>query len=411
MSYKRVNWEDAPSEKTPINAENLNNMDAGIKELENGLMDGTLQVRNAKTLDGHGAEEFAMVEEFKSFKGSNKITTSILEFALTIPNDETYNCSLAGSAYTATDLPDGASSAYRFSTATITGYTNNKIVILWGFDNHLPVINGYRPSSGWYGWRTLASTADLANYLPLTGGTVKGDVAVGADGDVNRIFTLKNGTREIRIAVYAGGVFRIKDITNNKEIILSTNDGTNTFNGHASEDLSLKGGTVATDGTTPLRLKNNSADALYLQMLGASGVLGYFAMNGKDKPSFISTTGAVSDILHTGNVASYALPIGGGVCYGDIQVAATNTGVNAGVLALSNYIGNSYFCNRHKTSGKFRQLFIASEEFETNTENALKYEASDMAAVTVHHDGNSAKVHIYPSAPSDTSALWVDTSA
>ena len=84
-----------------------------------------------------------------------------------------------------------------------------------------------------------------------------------------------------------------------------------TLDGHGAEffapktDLSnylpLTGGTVATDGTTPLRLKNNTADVLYLQMLGASGVLGYFAMNGKDKPSFISTTGAVSDILHTGN--------------------------------------------------------------------------------------------------------------
>ena len=30
MAYDRVNWEDAPSTKTPISAENLNKMDAGI---------------------------------------------------------------------------------------------------------------------------------------------------------------------------------------------------------------------------------------------------------------------------------------------------------------------------------------------------------------------------------------------
>ena len=30
MAYNRVNWEDAPSTKTPISAENLNKMDAGI---------------------------------------------------------------------------------------------------------------------------------------------------------------------------------------------------------------------------------------------------------------------------------------------------------------------------------------------------------------------------------------------
>lgn len=34
MAYKRVNWEDAPSEKTPLNAENLNVMDQGIENLD-----------------------------------------------------------------------------------------------------------------------------------------------------------------------------------------------------------------------------------------------------------------------------------------------------------------------------------------------------------------------------------------
>ena len=34
MGYTRVNWEDAPSEKTPLTAENLNIMDAGIKTLD-----------------------------------------------------------------------------------------------------------------------------------------------------------------------------------------------------------------------------------------------------------------------------------------------------------------------------------------------------------------------------------------
>lgn len=34
MAYTRVNWEDAPSEKTPISAENLNAMDKGIADLD-----------------------------------------------------------------------------------------------------------------------------------------------------------------------------------------------------------------------------------------------------------------------------------------------------------------------------------------------------------------------------------------
>ena len=36
MAYNRVNWQDKPSTATPINAENLNKMDSGIKALEEG---------------------------------------------------------------------------------------------------------------------------------------------------------------------------------------------------------------------------------------------------------------------------------------------------------------------------------------------------------------------------------------
>lgn len=34
MSYTRVNWENLPSTNTPVNAENLNKMDAGIASLD-----------------------------------------------------------------------------------------------------------------------------------------------------------------------------------------------------------------------------------------------------------------------------------------------------------------------------------------------------------------------------------------
>ena len=37
MAYERVNWENLPSTKTPVNADNLNKMDAGIKDLETEL--------------------------------------------------------------------------------------------------------------------------------------------------------------------------------------------------------------------------------------------------------------------------------------------------------------------------------------------------------------------------------------
>ena len=37
MAYERVNWENLPSTKTPVNADNLNKMDEGIAELQNNI--------------------------------------------------------------------------------------------------------------------------------------------------------------------------------------------------------------------------------------------------------------------------------------------------------------------------------------------------------------------------------------
>ena len=48
MSYTRVNWEDAPSEKTPLDAEHLNVMDEGIKKLDEEKLDNTGDIAATK---------------------------------------------------------------------------------------------------------------------------------------------------------------------------------------------------------------------------------------------------------------------------------------------------------------------------------------------------------------------------
>lgn len=47
MSYTRINWENEPSTNTPVSATNLNIMDKGIKDIE----DGTTQVADAANAD------------------------------------------------------------------------------------------------------------------------------------------------------------------------------------------------------------------------------------------------------------------------------------------------------------------------------------------------------------------------
>ncbi len=92
-----------------------------------------------------------------------------------------------------------------------------------------------------------ATTADLANYLPLSGGTIKGDIAQSFDDNSNVFRTIKNSVRTIKEDVHYTGEYKLEDITNGKNIIHSTTDGTNTFYGKATG----QGNPVAIQSTAP----------------------------------------------------------------------------------------------------------------------------------------------------------------
>ena len=97
----------------------------------------------------------------------------------------------------------------------------------------------------------------------------------------------------------------------------------------------------------------------------------------------------------------------GGKINGEIQVEQSDIGQ----LALSGYMGNSYFCNRTTGSSRFRQINIQNPTNYADDNNALIYEYQDASGIghqtNIIHTGNSAKVVVSETAPSDTSALWV----
>lgn len=264
-----------------------------------------IQVVDAQTLGGHGAEYFAPAEQVS---GTAVLNTSILEKALTLETG-VYQFKLGGGNYTGKDLPN-TNYVYGNATVFIWAKNNMALVVLWGTSHiNTPIATQFYNGNWREKWLLSATTADLttelAKYLLLTGGTI--------DGNVDQIVTastfvrhkLKNPVRNIDHVIYASGDYVQFDNTNNKAIYTSKADGTNTFNGHSSEDLPLDGGgTVSADNTTPLRLKNNLGDNLYLQCLGSSGTLGFFGFIGKDRPVFIGSDAAtVRDLLHTGNSA------------------------------------------------------------------------------------------------------------
>ena len=139
--------------------ENADLIDAKLKEFE----DGTTPVGNADKLGGKEASDYAR---------SETLNTSILEKALTLSKG-TYHFGLGGNNYIGNDLPHAS---YVYGSAMVEVQSASAItVIVWGTAyGNTPVILQYYNGSSWRNdWVALATTADLANYLPLSGGTIE----------------------------------------------------------------------------------------------------------------------------------------------------------------------------------------------------------------------------------------------
>ena len=86
MAYTRVNWENLPSTNTPLNATNLNKMDAGIAnavEKSGDIMAGNLDMQSNSVKfgtdgniqwkeDGYG-DKFRIIPSFAGSESSNKL--------------------------------------------------------------------------------------------------------------------------------------------------------------------------------------------------------------------------------------------------------------------------------------------------------------------------------------------------
>lgn len=166
-------------------------------------------------------------------------------------------------------------------------------------------------------WNETATTADLANYFPISGGEIDGNVRISSSGTTARYEKIENSARAISFGVTSSGAAYLQDDTNSKSIISSTADGTNTFNGTASGNLPLNLNSIQAEIKIGKwdRLKivrNDSASNSYSSLVfaNASGNLGGIGYDGNGNLIKISADGAeqnAKQILHTGNSAKVAI--------------------------------------------------------------------------------------------------------
>ena len=138
-----------------------------------------------------------------------------------------------------------------------SGYTWSKLIVLmeggWGQQivsgNNFIYQRGFTGSPGaWSAWSAILTSGNYNSYaLPLTGGTLSGNLIAKVESGEAQVVA-SNGTH--RIYLYcnsngASGIYAFKADGTGYSVISTANGAiTSTFNGHATSDLPLTGGTL-----------------------------------------------------------------------------------------------------------------------------------------------------------------------
>ena len=260
--------------------------------------------KDAKTLGGHEAEYFAKTSDVTLPKYWEKPQALIHLGA--VLNLDTLDGKLTQSCvYTCLD---------KSGSAFIVGYYNNygggygTQIKMHYFSN---TISTRAMKDGvWSDWDYDVThsdlTAELAKYLPLTGGYITGaEAGIGAyNSEIGHTWGLRNAKRYIMEQVLSDGTYRLRDSTN--DIITSPADGINTFNGIASGNLALTGTTgqqVKAPYGSPLSLNNTteSGTSVTLRYYLRGEHLGALGFNGVNSPMFLTKDGVHRSLHHDGN--------------------------------------------------------------------------------------------------------------
>jgi hypothetical protein len=158
--------------------------------------------------------------------------------------------------------------------------------------------------------------------------------------------------------------------------------------------LPLSGGTVANADIEPLIINRLAGANSFLGFQGNGAQFGDIGFVGVDHLVRRSADGtAMKRILDEGNVGSYALPITGGT----VGNGTSYTPVKVNGVADGSYIEFEGNGNRYGRLGFYGESQVGMLDNNSNLYPLL-------------HTGNSAKVVVSDTAPTDTNTVWFDTS-
>lgn len=167
-------------------------------------------------------------------------------------------------------------------------------------------------------------TADLANYLLKTGGLINSDthtpleILSTSSGTLNLLKFYKGSTGTVYGLLGFDGadnpVYRSASAVN-YPLLHSGNIADYALSNNVGE-----GATITGTGYNPITMVSGSSNA-YLTLKNKSGVVGRVGITSEaDTLFYMNNDGTNRKVIHSGNVGSYALPIGGGTLNGELIV-------------------------------------------------------------------------------------------
>lgn len=357
------------------------------------IINGTKKAGDAEKLGGKSAEEYALITRLFSNVGSY----ANLDFD-TATTTKMYSGSASPGYMGATNYPfnDTGLLIVESGTTILQRYITWQGLI---YERTKLNASGY----GWKEWKQTATTADLANYLPLDGSkALSKNLYVGATSDtVSHQIMLRNSSRRISHEIGSSGAYALVDLTNSKNIIVSETDGTNTFNGTANGNLPLTNTSlpvVSTSGNSVLSIRNSNSSGAYAWLVFKIGdtTKGSIGISKDGILALSSIDGSTYRILHSGNFSEYALPLNVG------STQRTITGSTRVPIKFHNSADDNLGLQFNGKSGNLGFLGVYGKD------NPVFITADGANVRTLHHDGNSKKIEVSstPIMDENTVRIW-----
>lgn len=225
LTYVRVNWEDSPSENTPINSENLNKMDVAIEAVVN------LANRHSEQIDGLGGGSGGGLE-YGIYVGDTQPTNGVMYWLDTSGDSGVDFEPEAPDTPVEPDVPDEPE-----ESQTEPVYTLASAVTFDGTEAVAPVDTGYKLHDEDKDWSIVCDFSGKPDYQIPVWNAVDSNVGFGA--------ALYSKSGWAWYVCLAGGTYADNGIgvgtgnATNKKVVVTHNEGVDGLTAYYVSDSTM----------------------------------------------------------------------------------------------------------------------------------------------------------------------------